>query len=127
MTIRSPHIRMAFLAMLLCFAFMFPVQVFSEQGTRQQSPVWMWDYRDTFYDIAFINKQKAVIVGARGQILVSHGKYESLWSPRDSKTKEPTFTIEITAEDKASAIDSLIEELEDHDDVQDVFHNYQFS
>ena len=45
----------------------------------------------------------------------------------DSKTKEPTFTIEITAEDKASAIDSLIEELEDHDDVQDVFHNYQFS
>jgi len=88
MTIRSPYIRMAFFAMLLCFTFMFPVQVFSEQGTRQQSSVWMWDYREAFYDIAFINKQKAVIVGARGQILVSHGTYKSLWSPRDSKTKE---------------------------------------
>jgi photosystem II stability/assembly factor-like uncharacterized protein len=79
---------MAYLPMLLCFALIFPLSVCSEQGTQQQNPVWMFDYRDTFYDISFISKQKAVIVGARGQILVSHGTYKTLWSPRDSKTKE---------------------------------------
>ena len=45
----------------------------------------------------------------------------------DSKTKEPTFTIEISEESKAEIIDRLIEDLEDHEDIQDIFHNYQFS
>jgi len=44
----------------------------------------------------------------------------------DSKTKEPTFIINITVESKAGTIDQLIEELEDHDDIQDIFHNYEF-
>ncbi|MCP4756078.1 MAG: hypothetical protein GY866_34890 [Proteobacteria bacterium] len=48
----------------------------------------MLDYREVFYDIAYLDKQKAVIVGARGQILVTHRKYGNMWSPRDSKTKE---------------------------------------
>ena len=41
-----------------------------------------------FYDIAFLNEETAVIVGARGRVLVSHPKYTNLWSPRDSGTKE---------------------------------------
>ncbi|MFC1756011.1 YebC/PmpR family DNA-binding transcriptional regulator [Patescibacteria group bacterium] len=45
----------------------------------------------------------------------------------ESKTKEPTFTIEISEESKAGIIDQLIEDLEDHEDIQDIFHNYQFS
>ncbi|MBT3312530.1 MAG: hypothetical protein HN379_11120 [Desulfobacteraceae bacterium] len=81
-------LRKMFFLVLLCFALMLPLPVSSEQGTRPQNPVWMWDYKEVFYDIAFINKQKAVIVGARGQILVSHGTYKDLWSPRDSKTEE---------------------------------------
>ena len=54
----------------------------------QQNPVWMFNYKDTFLDIACISKQQAVIVGDRGQILVTHGTYKNLWAPRDSKTKE---------------------------------------
>ncbi len=45
----------------------------------------------------------------------------------DQKTKEPTFTINIADEKRAETVDQLIEEFEDHDDVQDIFHNYEFS
>lgn len=45
----------------------------------------------------------------------------------DSKTKDPTFVIDVTQESKAEKIDELIEEFEDHDDIQEVFHNYKFS
>lgn len=48
----------------------------------------MFNYKDTFLDIACPNRQKAVIVGDRGQILVTHDTYENLWAQRDSKTKE---------------------------------------
>jgi photosystem II stability/assembly factor-like uncharacterized protein len=41
-----------------------------------------------FYDIAFLNQNTAVVVGAGGRVLVSHPKYANLWSPRDSGTKE---------------------------------------
>ena len=78
----------AFFVLLLCFASLLPVFASSDQETGQQAPVWMFDYRDTFYDIAFLNRQKAVIIGARGTILATHGTYQNLWSPRDSKTKE---------------------------------------
>ena len=54
----------------------------------QQAPVWMLNFKDTFLDIACINKDKAVVVGDRGQILVTHGTYSNLWAPRDSKTRE---------------------------------------
>ncbi len=51
-------------------------------------PIWAFDFRDTFYDIAFHNQQEAVIVGARGRVLVTHKRHKSLWSVRDSGTKE---------------------------------------
>ena len=44
----------------------------------------------------------------------------------NQETKEPTFTVEITEESSAKKIDNLLDILEDHDDVQEVFHNYQF-
>ncbi len=47
----------------------------------------MFDFRDTFYDVEYISLQRAVIVGARGRILVSHPKYKNLWSPRESHTR----------------------------------------
>ena len=56
--------------------------------SADESPVWTFDFRDVFYDIAFLNKDTAVVVGARGRVLVSHPKYANLWSPRDSGTKE---------------------------------------
>ncbi len=74
--------------MSMCFVSIFPALASSELGRQQQASVWMYDHRETFYDIVFLNKQKAVIVGARGQILVTHGTYNNLWKPRDSKTRE---------------------------------------
>lgn len=50
--------------------------------------VWMFNHRDTFLDIACINEERAVIVGDRGQVLVTHGKYNNMWAPRDSGTTE---------------------------------------
>ncbi len=41
--------------------------------------------------------------------------------------KEPSFTTDITSEEQAKKIDEMIDVLEDHDDVQDIFHNYKFS
>nr|MBP7928252.1 YebC/PmpR family DNA-binding transcriptional regulator [Patescibacteria group bacterium] len=40
--------------------------------------------------------------------------------------QNPTYKVTISHEDKAEAIDGLIETLEDHDDVQEVYHNYDF-
>jgi len=45
----------------------------------------------------------------------------------DSNTKEPSFSIDVSGQDNSKKIDGLIEELEDHDDVQEVFHNYKFN
>lgn len=44
----------------------------------------------------------------------------------DATTKEPAFTIKIGDQGKAEKIDEFIEELEDQDDVQEIFHNYDF-
>ncbi|MCP4672953.1 MAG: hypothetical protein GY857_16795 [Desulfobacula sp.] len=63
--------------------FFLPTHVYCES-----IPIWKYDFRDVFYDITFIEKDKAVIVGARGRILVTHEKYKNLWSPRNSGTKE---------------------------------------
>jgi photosystem II stability/assembly factor-like uncharacterized protein len=84
MTQKSLRIWTTLLAMPVCFASILAVPVFA----GQQDPVWMFNYKDTFLDIACINKQQAVIVGDRGQILATHGTYKNLWAPRDSKTKE---------------------------------------
>ena len=59
----------------------------------QREPVWMFDHKDTFLDIACLSGQKVVIVGDRGRVLVTHGTYENLWSPRDSGTSEMLTTV----------------------------------
>lgn len=73
----------ALAAVVLCFAAVFP-------GSRgwTDDPIWKYDLRDVFYDVAFPHPQQAVIVGARGRVLVMHGRYPNLWSPRESGTKE---------------------------------------
>lgn len=44
----------------------------------------------------------------------------------DNKEKEPSYFVDIDSQDKADKINDMIELLEDNDDVQDVYHNYQF-
>jgi photosystem II stability/assembly factor-like uncharacterized protein len=75
----APFPLLATLVLLLCV----PSWISAEEP-----PIWTFDFRDVFYDIAFLNKDAAVVVGARGRVLVSHPKYTNLWSPRDSGTKE---------------------------------------
>jgi len=45
----------------------------------------------------------------------------------NSQNKEPSYTTNIPTKDQASKIDEMIDILEDHDDVQDIYHNYKFS
>ena len=55
---------------------------------QEQETVWAFNPGDTFLDIACIDEERAVIVGDRGRLLVTHGRYTNLWAPRDSKTRE---------------------------------------
>ena len=90
MTQKSLSIRATLLAISMCLAsILLTVPVFS----MQQAPVWMFNYKDLFLDIACINEQQAVVVGDRGQILVTHGTYKNLWAPRDSKTTEMLTSV----------------------------------
>lgn len=43
----------------------------------------------------------------------------------DPKTHEPLFTVEIEDEDTIHKLAGLLEALEEHDDVQDVYLNYE--
>lgn len=83
------HFRTILLAISVCLASILAVPAFA----RQQDPVWMLNFRDTFLDIACLDQQKAVVVGDRGQILITHGTYKNLWAPRDSKTKEMLTSV----------------------------------
>ena len=69
----------------------------------QQEPVWMFDHKDTFLDIACINEQEAVVVGDRGRVLVTHGAYENLWSPRESNTREMLTSLSFIDEERGWA------------------------
>lgn len=60
----------------------------SGQASGEDASIWKYDFRDVFYDIHFVNPEKAVIVGARGRILTTHSSSPKLWSVRDSGTKE---------------------------------------
>ncbi|MCU0821756.1 MAG: YCF48-related protein [Spirochaetes bacterium] len=63
--------------------------VFSTAAALENEPDFqMSDFRDLFYDITYLNEKKAVIVGMRGRILVSHEKYNNLWRTSASNTKE---------------------------------------
>ena len=72
----------------LLLAFLLLVPSSPSWVSADEPPVWTFDFRDAFYDIAFLNDQTAVVVGAEGRVLVTHPKYKNLWSPRDSGTKE---------------------------------------
>ena len=50
--------------------------------------IWMFDFRDTFYDVEFLKGREAVIVGDRGHILVSHEKYPNLWALHEQPSRE---------------------------------------
>lgn len=54
----------------------------------EASDIWRYDFRDIFYDIAFLDDQNAVIVGAMGRVLRTHATYRNLWSVRNSGTRE---------------------------------------
>ena len=68
----------------LCFLMLAA----SGQASDEETCIWKYDFRDIFYDIHFVNPEKAVIVGAWGRILATHSPSPSLWSVRDSGTKE---------------------------------------
>lgn len=53
----------------------------------EKPPIWTYDFRDVFYDVAVLSPNKMVIVGAGGRVLITHDTYENLWSPRDSGVK----------------------------------------
>ncbi len=78
---KNPMVLLAILAYL-------PSVLAATVTAWQQEPVWMFNHRDTFLDIACLDGQKAVIIGDRGQVLVTHEKYGNLWAPRDSGTTE---------------------------------------
>lgn len=69
-------------APLLLVAILLCAPLLASIAIAEESPVWKFDFWDVFYDIAFLDDQTAVIVGAQGRILVSHEKYKNLWSPR---------------------------------------------
>ncbi len=64
-----------------------------EASVRTVEAIYTFDYRDVFFDIARIRKDRAVICGLRGRILVSHSRYNNLWSPRDSQTGEALTSL----------------------------------
>ena len=68
------------------------------EALGDEAQVWRYDFREIFYDIAILNKDKAVIVGDRGRVLVTHGKFKNLWSPRDSGTGELLTSISFADE-----------------------------
>jgi photosystem II stability/assembly factor-like uncharacterized protein len=75
-------------ASILLLALLLLVVSIPTRVSGDEFPIWTFDFRDVFLDIAFLNEETAVIVGARGRVLLSHPKYKNLWSPRDSGTKQ---------------------------------------
>jgi len=82
----------------LLLAFLLFVVSIPSWVSSDEHPIWTFDFRDVFFDIAFLNEETAVIVGARGRILVSHPKYKNLWSPRDSGTKQALTCVSFADE-----------------------------
>lgn len=82
--LRLLHSAIALAAALSCVA----TALSRDRVWAAEDPIWRYDFRDVFYDAAFPHPQQAVIVGARGRVLVTHGRYPNLWSPRESGTKE---------------------------------------
>ncbi len=68
-------------------------------AAADEEAIWTFDFREVFYDIAYLNRHDAVIVGARGRVLVTHSRYKNLWSVRDSGTRS-LLTCVSFADDK---------------------------
>lgn len=85
-TVRPCHARLRWIALGL--ALFVGMLATSGRPSDEDASIWKYDFRDTFYDIHFVNPEKAVIVGARGRILATHSSSPELWSMRDSGTKE---------------------------------------
>jgi len=83
---RGEVLAIALGASLLAGLALLPVQARSSDAPEE--PIWTFDFRLTFLDVTFRNTRDAVIVGSRGTILASNGRYPNLWSPRHSGTKE---------------------------------------
>ena len=79
--------------LILSGIFLFLTGAQSESSGKQKETFYTFQYRDIYFDITYINKQKAVIVGSHGLVLVSHSKSPQLWSQRDSKTTETLTCI----------------------------------
>jgi photosystem II stability/assembly factor-like uncharacterized protein len=83
---------------LLLLAFLLLVVSIPSWASSDEHPIWTFDFRDLFFDIEYLNEETAVIVGARGRVLVSHPKYKNLWSPRDSGTKQALTCVSFADE-----------------------------
>ncbi len=82
--LRKNHRLISALCLMISMLFLIPpTQTFADD-----TPTWQFDFRDCFYDIEFINKEKAVVIGARGRILTTHEKYKNMWRLRNSGIKE---------------------------------------
>ena len=85
----TPRKRMASLMISVCVLVLYA----SSALAWKHDSVWMFNHRDTFLDIACVNEEKSVIIGDRGQVLVTHGQYPNLWAPRDSNTTEMLTSV----------------------------------
>ncbi len=82
-------IKKSILTLFISISLIFVISVISVSGSGPvEGEIWTFNPMDTLYDIVYLNEKKAVIVGSQGKILVSHSKYNNLWSPRDSKVWE---------------------------------------
>lgn len=83
----SPNPKGGAVSLLLVLSLLMMLR-FPSWVSAVEPPVWTFDFRAVFYDIAFLNERTAVVVGAQGHVLLSHPKYKNLWSRRDSGTDE---------------------------------------
>jgi photosystem II stability/assembly factor-like uncharacterized protein len=96
----SPHQASGSVSFLLPLLLVLSIPSWA---SANESPVWKFDFREVFYDIAFLNGDTAVVVGTLGRVLVSHPKHNNLWSPRDSGTDEILTCVSFVDEQKGWA------------------------
>ncbi len=90
-TARIPLCRISMLSKFLFLVLILPyfmMPKFVDQAMGSEAPIWTFDFREAFYEVEFIEKDKAVMIGARGRVFLTHPKYKNLWNPRQSPTKD---------------------------------------
>lgn len=73
------------------------------------------------------NKNRTVselrhVLSRHGGNLATNGSTSYIF---DASSGEPTFFVQINGQEEIEKIDKLIETLEDHDDIQELLHNYE--